>query len=233
MVTFLAQGILVNVNNFMHVRNEFKLISLAYHIVITYIYCILCYNYLYLLTWRVHSLPTVGIVNSGIRSCCLGHAGCWAVVVLLCCSAPKALGVRCLSINHWSWRLQKASGNSHWKINRLSLLKKDREWIHPISQLLFLSSFLGACPSSVLSKSLNVISGRNCMVYSEFYCLPLTRTSLLAPGFMIPSMYKSYCLLFPSWLLSFFFQNTLMSLEDVLALVVEFGSLEAPNNLWY
>lgn len=240
MVTFLAQGLLVNINNFMDVRNEFKCISLAYHIVITFIYCNLCYNYtvytisIYTLTWRVHSLPTVGILNTGISSCCLGHAKCWAVVVLLCCSAPKPWGRVPEPLNHCSWRLQKASGKSRWKVSQLSLLNRVVSGFIAFHSCNtdFLSSFLGVCPLSVLSKSLNIISGRNGMVYSllllwhwwglSFLCLDLWYLT-----------YKSYCLHFPSWLFFFFFQNTLISLEDVLVLAVEFGSLEAPNHLWY
>lgn len=91
MVTFLPQGLLVSINNSMHIMSEFNWMSLAYHIVITSICCCLCYNYLYIMTWRVHSESTAGILHPRISSCCLGHDKCWAAVVLLCCSAPKFL----------------------------------------------------------------------------------------------------------------------------------------------
>lgn len=76
-------------------------------------------------------------------------------------------------------RLQKAS-----KTRQTVTSEKD----FTVVRWLSLIPFVCVCPSSVLSKSLNIGSGRNRVVYSV---LPLTKTSIFMPGLMISSVYNS------------------------------------------
>lgn len=89
---------------------------------------------------------------------------CFAVV-------PQNLGDQTLSMDQGRWRLQKASGNSNWKMNQVVLLAKIVSAFisFQISDTDFVCSFLGPYPKSLSETCKESNSGRNIMVYFGFY----------------------------------------------------------------
>lgn len=199
--------------------NEFTQISLAYHIVITYIYCNLCCNYLYIPAWRVHSLPTIDILNPRISSCHLGHTKCRAVVVLLCCSAPKPWVA-----GAWAWTTEAGGCKkppetvSGRKINKLSLLKR------------IVSAFI-PFHSFVKSESKRNFWKKNYGLFwvLSFCCWP--GLAFLCLGLWYLRCIKATVCSSPPDFSIFFKIHS--STWKFLVLTVEFGSLEAPHNMCY